>query len=279
MRCNNKGIFDHLALHKFLCEQFVNIWYRRSRVQYRAGGGELEGEGAAEAEFVEDNVQLIDNGGNRERTEIKLSYGGLAVLVVILVVSASAAIGLGIESGFCASNESDSDIAHTTERTTTKSTTLSTDTTKSSFATFSPSTTDTPHEGKLPPRLSPLSYEIEMKPDIYHSDPSTFTTEGSVRILFKCLSATRIVTLHLSQLNITSYKLSELNETVINIPTSPLYDVKREFVKFMTETPLAEEQTYILEIEYNGLLSRNVSGLYYDSNADVDKADNLTLER
>jgi len=47
----------------------------------------------------------------------------------------------------------------------------------------------------------------------------------------------------------------------------------------MTETPLAEEQTYILEIEYNGLLSRNVSGLYYDSNADVDKADNLTLER
>jgi len=56
----------------------------------------LEGEGAAEAEFVEDNVQLIDNGGNRERTEIKLSYGGLAVLVVILVVSASAAIGLGI---------------------------------------------------------------------------------------------------------------------------------------------------------------------------------------
>jgi len=47
----------------------------------------------------------------------------------------------------------------------------------------------------------------------------------------------------------------------------------------MTETPLVEKQTYILEIEYNGLLSRNVSGLYYDSNADVDKADNLTLER
>jgi len=48
-----------------------------------------------------------------------------------------------------------------------------------------------------------------MRPDIYQSDPKMFTNTGRVKIDMRCDVDTDVVTIHIKQLNITTFQLTK----------------------------------------------------------------------
>ena len=60
---------------------------------------------------------------------------------------------------------------------------------------------------RLPKWLIPVHYDIEMKPDIYRSDPEDFTNTGKVMIHMECKEPTKTVTIHINKLTVTFYNM------------------------------------------------------------------------
>ena len=56
---------------------------------------------------------------------------------------------------------------------------------------------------RLPTWLMPVHYIIDMKPDIYQTDPEDFTNTGTVMIQMECKEATKTVTIHANKLEVT----------------------------------------------------------------------------
>ncbi|XP_067940049.1 aminopeptidase Ey-like isoform X2 [Watersipora subatra] len=117
---------------------------------------------------------------------------------------------------------------------------------------------------RLPTWLIPVSYEVEMKPDIYQNDPKDFTNTGNVSILMDCKEETTRITLHIKSLTVKTYSLKEEGGADIAID-HPVYDNDREFVNFTTSTPLEVNKQYRLTLSYSGPLKNDLAGLYYST--------------
>ena len=59
----------------------------------------------------------------------------------------------------------------------------------------------------LPGSLKPIHYELRIRPDIYRDNPDNFQFSGSVRIDVDVLKCTKVITLHVKDLDIAKRKI------------------------------------------------------------------------
>ncbi|XP_052090870.1 uncharacterized protein LOC127727793 [Mytilus californianus] len=130
----------------------------------------------------------------------------------------------------------------------------------------------TPHKVdnvRLPRSLIPKIYNLTLKPDFYGPDPSTFSTEGSVRIEIECTVETNNITLHAVDLTVNESTVTiSSSDHVGTLPTvvSLAEDKEREFLIVNVDANLQARKTYILEMSFTSPLSNKVlAGLYLSS--------------
>ena len=70
---------------------------------------------------------------------------------------------------------------------------------------------------RLPLWLTPIHYDIDMKPDIYQDDPEDFTNTGTVMIHMRCDAPTEIVTVHANKLVITSQSMVDNGKMLTSV--------------------------------------------------------------
>lgn len=122
---------------------------------------------------------------------------------------------------------------------------------------------------RLPRSLIPKIYNLTLKPDFYGADPSTFSTEGSVRIEMECTVETNNITLHSVDLTINESTVTiSSSDHVGTLPTvvSLADDKDREFLIVNVNANLQAGKTYVLEMSFTSPLSNKVlAGLYLSS--------------
>lgn len=110
---------------------------------------------------------------------------------------------------------------------------------------------------RLPGDTEPSHYEVftsvYLEPD--------FRFEGKVKIHLICQKETDKIQLHSSELNITSIKLDG-NETDIE---SKEFVEEADFLIIKLKKKLRDQVQYILEIDYEGKIRDDLTGLYRSS--------------
>ncbi|KAK3108903.1 hypothetical protein FSP39_018341 [Pinctada imbricata] len=122
---------------------------------------------------------------------------------------------------------------------------------KSSRTTPSPRPLQNEDYTRLPKSLRPLTYDLEIQPNLYGNDPTSFTFSGKVKIKISCLEATKNVTLHAKNLTIDQ----NLVKFEPEVPGDPSYgkasfvsmetDKEREFQIFKLSEDLVKGKNYI----------------------------------
>ncbi|XP_021377931.1 uncharacterized protein LOC110466016 isoform X1 [Mizuhopecten yessoensis] len=119
---------------------------------------------------------------------------------------------------------------------------------------------------RLPRSVIPKHYELELKPDMYGVDPSTFRFYGNVKIHVDCTVSTDNITLHINKLKIkeTSVKVTEEGQGQRSISVSRIgYDEERQFL--IVYTNLTASTKYVLSMDFDGPLKDDMTGLYLSS--------------
>ncbi|XP_048251328.1 uncharacterized protein LOC124113176 isoform X1 [Haliotis rufescens] len=120
----------------------------------------------------------------------------------------------------------------------------------------------------LPTNVKPLSYDLEMKPNMYEGDPASFTFEGSVTIHIRCLQPTSDVTLHINKLNITSGSI-EFGPDVGGVPAvryvSHEQNKGNQFLTIHVNEELKKDGLYHLKMNFTGPLRDDLAGFYLSS--------------
>ena len=134
-----------------------------------------------------------------------------------------------------------------------------------------------PRDVRLPNHLSPVLYDLTIKP---YLDPSfgdkSFTFEGIMKIHFNCTKPTNQIVFHHKELTFKneSLKLSSLTDPSLSILTPWENDFQRDFFKANFSRNCQQGSIYILHIEYVGNISKNLVGFYRSSY--IDKKTNQT---
>lgn len=124
---------------------------------------------------------------------------------------------------------------------------------------------------RLPTALLPVHYKVELEPQMFSSDPESFTFRGSVDILLECKEATNNITLHIKQLELVNTSISLVpaagGETSTAAPMIVGYqlDSIREFVVFNLDGDLSEGDRYNIRMGFSGPLRNDLQGLYLSS--------------
>ncbi|KAK3740436.1 hypothetical protein QZH41_015486 [Actinostola sp. cb2023] len=121
---------------------------------------------------------------------------------------------------------------------------------------------------RLPKDLQPTLYDVHWKiPDLN----STFDFDGYVKILFKCVKATKRVILHSSKLNITSVSLYEDLRTTelirlrrITVVRTSKNEINSHII-FETADFLHANGTYAMRVIFKGMLATDNLGFYKQS--------------
>lgn len=120
---------------------------------------------------------------------------------------------------------------------------------------------------RLPKALTPILYNVELKPNIYNGMPETFTFDGYVNILMFTEEVTSNITLHMKSLIIINSTLGviRIDGGADPIITTYDYDIAREFVIFHLDRELIAGKAYSIHMNFTGPLMDDLVGLYYSS--------------
>ncbi|XP_060075201.1 aminopeptidase N-like [Ylistrum balloti] len=121
---------------------------------------------------------------------------------------------------------------------------------------------------RLPTSLKPELYKVELKPNMYADDPSTFTFDGDVDIRMECVQATRNITVHINLLNITAGSIQvtaeDQTEPALSMTSFEL-DTERQFLIVHLSRDLVPTKFYHLALAFVGPLKDDLHGLYLSS--------------
>ncbi|XP_013408526.1 uncharacterized protein LOC106172388 isoform X2 [Lingula anatina] len=119
-----------------------------------------------------------------------------------------------------------------------------------------------PSDVRLPTTMLPNYYKLWLRPDIYGSDPETFTFDGVVEITMLCNETTKVIKLHTNKLTINSVELMETanNASVGGITRSE--DKSRQFLVINAPENFVVGKNYTLKINFTGPLKDDLAGLY-----------------
>ena len=120
---------------------------------------------------------------------------------------------------------------------------------------------------RLPLKVTPLHYDLELTPDIYTGDPDTFTFSGHVRIRVLCLESTNLITLHSNKLEIdgTVELLDQGPSQNVPMVDGIEKDEERQFLLIKLDGMLTVGQEYVIDISFHGPLNDDLVGLYWSS--------------
>ncbi|XP_076438167.1 uncharacterized protein LOC143277263 isoform X2 [Babylonia areolata] len=127
---------------------------------------------------------------------------------------------------------------------------------------------------RLPTSAAPIHYDLELWPEIYGPDPSTFTFNGSVTILVEVKEPTSTLTLHSYQLDEEAIRESARilfeNGTDTGYREEVTFDVARHFLILSVSRELRAGERFLLYMEFRAPLPGGGVGLYYTSYKDDD---------
>lgn len=127
--------------------------------------------------------------------------------------------------------------------------------------TAAPSPTEPWKNLRLSRDVLPVHYDITLYPDFYDGKSWFY---GNETIEIKVHKRTSFILIHYKFLNMTRTTLRDANKNDIGIKTPRGYD-ENEFWIIETTSPLQENSTVFLEIEFNGSLLRSIVGFYKSS--------------
>ena len=127
-----------------------------------------------------------------------------------------------------------------------------------------------PKDVRLPLNVSPLHYDVHLRPDIYGDDAKDFNFSGSVRIHVNCTRHTETITLHTKRLDILTTSIQMLVDSGAAEQQSPKClswreDKLREFLVLSFDRPLEPGFQYRLTIDFRGRIKTNLIGIYLSS--------------
>jgi aminopeptidase N len=127
-------------------------------------------------------------------------------------------------------------------------------------------TTDKPKvtDIRLPDTLVPVNYDLELRPDIYGSDPKSFRFYGKVRIQMACKKPTDVIKLHINKLDIVDSSIKFGHQSGGASPNykSWSHDKERQFFVGQLDGAMTAGQDYYIEMEFSGPLTNDLAGLY-----------------
>ena len=122
---------------------------------------------------------------------------------------------------------------------------------------------------RLPRNVHPVSYDLELFPDIYQASPKEFRFFGNVSIIMNCTETSSNITIHVNQLKIeksTLYvTLYNRMLTTNNLFLNTTHDEDRQFLVLNLHTNLQAGEQYLLFMQYQGHLKDDLAGLYYST--------------
>jgi aminopeptidase N len=135
-------------------------------------------------------------------------------------------------------------------------------------------------DGRLPRRVFPTHYNLELKPDIFTAPEPPFELTGSVNIYITCELTTDHVVLNAKDLEYSLVAIIADPKSPVGTPSPILdtwsYDPSAEFLTLNVINALVPGAYYIIQIVFNGYLTQAEgglvagSGLYWDSYVDTD---------
>lgn len=130
----------------------------------------------------------------------------------------------------------------------------------------------------MPTNLKPLEYNIVLKPYIGTTElygNRSFTFDGQVSIVYKCVEPTNRIVLHELNIVINKVKVGAARERLQDVAMSRLeHDSIREFLIINLDNECVRNVQYTIYIEYMGYLSDSLAGFYRSSYLDQNKTVN-----
>ncbi|KAK7475553.1 hypothetical protein BaRGS_00033186, partial [Batillaria attramentaria] len=120
---------------------------------------------------------------------------------------------------------------------------------------------------RLPPNLKPIYYDLEIKPDFYGNDPSTFSFTGHVTIHLECISPTNEIVLNSKNLSIakSTIRVTEKASGAFSEVMSVDLEDDTEVMVIKVKEELGGGKQYTVEIQFEGPLTDDLAGLYLSS--------------
>lgn len=131
---------------------------------------------------------------------------------------------------------------------------------------------------RLPTNLKPIEYNVMLTP--YIGTPErygnrSFTFDGQVSILYKCVEPTNRIVLHELDIVVHKIRLGAARQRSQEVPMSRVeHDAKREFLIINLDSPCVRNTQYTLSVEYMGHLNDILAGFYRSSYLDENKTVN-----
>jgi aminopeptidase N len=119
---------------------------------------------------------------------------------------------------------------------------------------------------RLPRSNIPTLYNIELKPDIYSSDPSKFKFYGHIKISIDCMEASTNITMHKNKLSVANITVANQNgNSGAPRVVRQSEDKDRQFLIIHLDRSLQGGQKYVVEMDFVGDLTDDLAGLYLSS--------------
>lgn len=117
-----------------------------------------------------------------------------------------------------------------------------------------------PHNNiRLPKQVLPLSYRIYIHPNL-----TTFKFTGTVNILLRCFQPTKNLILHIRDLSVGEIQLTDSKQKRLTIVRRMQHKENQQYL-IATNEELKEKERYSLDMEFSGVLSKNMEGFYRSS--------------
>ena len=131
---------------------------------------------------------------------------------------------------------------------------------------------------RLPGSITPVHYDIQIRPDIYGDNPENFKFSGSVIITVDVKSSTDDIILHSNKLTIQKESIKvRLHGASDHIPVDldgiELIPNPHQFLKIPMKSSLEAGKTYHVEISFSGKIENDLRGIYYSSYTNPDVPD------
>lgn len=119
---------------------------------------------------------------------------------------------------------------------------------------------------------------MEIRPYIGNFGNKSFTYDGKINIHFQCLTPTKNIVFHSTDLNIQIeelvYNQTEFKE-IYKIDEKLGFDIEREFVIAKLNRNCVSGQNFILKLNYSGKFSTQLFGLYLSTYTDKNNVSKL----
>ena len=121
---------------------------------------------------------------------------------------------------------------------------------------------------RLPLDVTPVHYDLELRPDIYGDKEEDFIFTGRVGIEVECKKPTKAIVMHMKYLTVDNSSIMLEGVGVgIEAPKVTRYsiEVDKEFIRFHLDKDLTKGARYVLSMSFSGVLRQDLTGLYRSS--------------